>query len=212
MAKIATPIATAEKTKPDNFVIFDEFVEGSAGKVHLIVEYPKTQNRLAQYTAALYETRGIPFNLEAIPLIDPMYQFVYEKFPDLKDKSKAEQVKAKVSFYYRQWAAKTEQDALILALIVPKDNNYIFEREVTPYDNDDFDDEEDLPGLVSTPRIKYNLDNPVEVRLKKFYDWLKQDVSILLKFNTAFELAAVRLNALIVEAETEAGFRTSATG
>lgn len=189
----------------DSLVIYDEILSGTSGNLHIIVEIPKVESRTRLYLQALKSARSIPFDLDAINPLDKMYQYVLEKFPNYA--GKPELSRGKVREFYEQQQGNAYRDAVMLAVTSSKDN--VFDFEPIPYEEDDsFLEEDDLPGLVSAPRITPNLDDPTERRVKQLYDWLKANPTHLIQLQGAFELAVIKVNEMAVKPKLDAdGFQ-----
>lgn len=195
----------AQAAASDNLVVYEDVLTGKESNVKLVVEVPRIETRTRQYHQALKHSRGIPFDMDAINPLDKMYVYALERMPHLKGKPEA--LRDKVRNFYEQLSAGAYRDAMMLAVIASKENEFAFEPK--PYDDDDaFMEDDDLPGLVGPPRVKPNLDDPTEYRLKQFYDWLQANPEQLIKLQPTFELAVIKVNELAVAKKAdEDGFR-----
>lgn len=197
--------------KQDTLVVFDQTLEGTTGKLRIVFEIPKTETNADLYHKALKDSRGIPFEMSAINPLDPMYQYVLQHMKYLEGNYEGQ--KAKVRNFYDQLNAGAYRDAIILALTSSKFeadgktpvNQFDF--EPTPYGEDDEDlmgeEPDSLPGLVNPPRIKPDLSDPTEYRLKQLYDFLRANMNLMPPLIQALDLAVIKINELAVKSKTD---------
>lgn len=206
MSKHTPPVSTSPQNS-DQFIVYDETFEGELGKVRILVEVPRTKSRAELYFSALKESRGIPFDLENINPLDKMYQYVYQNIPTLRGKGNEDAAKAKVQYFYQQQQTDAYRDAVMLAIIADKTNVFDFEPELIS--DEEFGNEDDLPGMVNTPKPERNLQNPTEHRLAQFYTLLKKNTELVYQFTKAFEKATISINELAVAQNvTPEGFQS----
>lgn len=196
------------QTASDTFVIYDDTIKSDKGDVRLLVEVPKTKSRAELYLSALKEARSIPFDIDNINPTDKMYQYVYQNIPTMK--GNPDTAKEKVRYFYERQVNDAYRDAVMLAIISDKSNKFNFEPdEIT---DEEWGVEDDLPGLLDTPKAERNLANPTERRLGQFYTILKHQPDLAFQFVAAFEKAVISMNELAVaENVTEEGFQPQPT-
>ena len=193
----------------EQLIIYDEVLAGKDSALRIFVEIPKVESNARRYLQALKNARGIPFDLDAINPLDHMYAYVLDKYPEFV--GKPELSREKVKHFYQQLEGGAYRDAMMLAVTAHPENKFDF--NPTPYDDDSsFLEDDELPGLVSPPKVKPNLADPTERRLKQLYDWLQANPEHLMKLNGAFELAVIKVNELAVKPKTdENGFQPKPT-
>lgn len=183
-------------TKP----LYEKMLHTPNGDVYLEIKYPQILTRSQLYTDALKDARDIPLDLENINPMDKMYRYVFDKFPNYKGNTEA--AKQKVRFFYEQLARDTQRDGMALAIV--SEAGEAFKEEPEPYQpGDQFDVENELPGLIGPPKILRNLENPTERRLKQFYDFLAKDPKSVFEFERSFEEAIIKINELAGTVETD---------
>lgn len=140
--------------------LIDEHVETPEGimprQLH-IYWGQETKDYAEQYVTALHVARGVPFNLHAIQISDPLVMILSNQL-GITDGSEAIR---QASMYYENWTNEILTHAWMLAFLA--DN--VFTNEPTPYDPP-----KAAPGVPIAPAPRYNLSNPVERRLKQALD------------------------------------------
>jgi hypothetical protein len=196
-ATIETPIEQ-ENQQMLSSVIFDEVLTSSKGwSLRVLVDLARIQDDADRYEDQLRFSRGIPFNLDTLTPFDPLCIYVATNMTWMK----SEDVVNAARQHYQKLISEAQRDSIILATIASPDNRLVLDPQ--PYMEPE---DEALPGLVTMPRVKRNLDNPVERRLKQFIDLLSSDPPVMQRFNAAFEKAAVELTRKAAELDPN-GFR-----
>lgn len=151
-----------------------------------------------QYKDALFVSRHIPFNMNAIPISDPIAMIVGTQYH-----ISGNEAVMQAQNWYSEWAAEAEREAYTLAMLADPMN--VFTNEPLPYPPQ----ENPPPGIPFIPKPQRNLSIPVERRLKQIIDILNLDPmfesKVMSAINNAF-LEAARL--AVTDA---AGFRSGST-
>jgi len=185
----------------ENTKLIDEWVEMPEGstpaKIHIVFNRD-TRDWADQYTSALHISRDIPFNLSTIPVTNPLALIISRMFHITDGNVAVQQAKG----YYESWAYDALKHGWILALL--EDNDFFSQPE--PYE-----EERQPRGLPMIPKPKYDLNNPVEKRLKQIFDTIAVDTNVQVEVMTKINNAFVKLVQEVEEVDDRTGFPADGT-
>lgn len=179
----AKKIEQAESTASINSVLYDKVWEFPKGKIRLTIDLKNVLERMERYKDQLVYSRDLPFNPDSIDIGDPLVQWIAENMSWIA----SDKVKPTAISHYHKMHNSTETDAFILAVTV--DNT--LENAPLPYDEEP--NKEEIPGIVTMPTYKRNVEHPVEARLKQVMDIMASDLGNAMKLMTTLESAMVRI-------------------
>ena len=196
-----------------NPVLLDEAITSEDGEVtlHLKLNIQKFLERKENYADALMNIRHLPYDLELVSGSDPIALLVASQRPAMVKADPNSATRYAVQ-YYKQHISMVQQEAAILVFISSKENNSLLDKEPLPYDDKQRDEDDDLPGILFLPEPRRDLTDPVEIRLRNFYEVLSDHGDLIQAFYTRFNAAMGVLSERAKELgeRDEAGFRTPA--
>jgi hypothetical protein len=170
----------AEKINP---IILDKAVTNEDGDVslHLLIDLQTIFLLKDQYADALRYSRGVPFDINLVSGSDPISLIIAAGRPKLFEKDPDAMVRQARQYYSRQ-ENKIQEEAMVLAVLASPHNDEVLGAEPKPYPPNP----PPPPGVFDIPSPDRDLDDPVEARLKVFYDVIQEDPGFLGQFNTEF--------------------------
>lgn len=163
----------------------------------LIVDITSDMNSIIEkFSDELEISRGIPRDIQNLHPLDPMVMLTIKKAAYIKDATARTNTAVDMARrHYYKLKEETARDALLMAIarktprldFVPK-----------PYEKDD-EDEELFPGFGEPlPKLRRNMENPIEIRLKQLMDLMEADPVAMLEV-----LQNMNRLALVWESEVE---------
>lgn len=186
-------------TKETPQALFDVSVDAPKDsgieKVRILADAQSVEY-ITQYQDALYVSRGIPFDIDSISIGNPLALIIANQN---KEKAmKGVEALRRAKSWYNSWADEARKEAVILGLLA--DNE--FTKEPTPYV-----ERKTAPGIQVIPTPTYDINDPVEYRLKQIKDVLASDVDFQVRLMTQISNAIGSLAQMSGDTD-DAGFQS----
>lgn len=186
-------------------VVYDEVLDTPKGPLRVILDLSTFEKNTDRYHKWLMWARNLPRDLDSISGVDPIVVFLVmeeAKKPEEQRVSNSEVLRMAQLFYQEQ-IETAYQEAAVLAICAHADNQFDF----IPESYDESPDE-DLPGMLTMPPVRRNLNNPTELRLKQIMDILESSPVIAYTFQSRLQQATVELTRKAAAQTNEAGFQS----
>lgn len=207
--KKSTDIVT-QPTQEISTVLYDEVFELSDGRsIRMIVDMATILTKVQEYTQALTDARGLPFDLDNLSARDPIIRYLVAKHDgQIKEKKMSDgQLITLARNYYQRALAEAQSNAHLLAFF-DSDNN-VFDTDPTPYEPVV---EKSARFIEPMPVVEKNLAFSIERTLKQILDMLTSNPSIIGRVMSISDELSVRVNRVVsagglVETD-ESGFQS----
>lgn len=202
---MAKATVKSQPTQEETFnpIVLDEIIETKDGiKLRMVVDITKIRNDSSSYARGLKRARRIP-RLETINMFDSKASEAIDKLKEVGiEKPDSEQVLEMLREYYENQSTRIEQeDSIMLAMFTHNDNREILNIAPKPVEDEVL---ETLPGIIELSEPVKNLFDPAERRLKRLWDIISSDPVVILRWQTLFNQAAMKMQLMAKQIQQEA--------
>lgn len=176
-------------------ILYDETFTLQDGKsFHLVLDMATILTKVQEYTQALTDARGLPFDLDNLSARDRIVRWLVTTYEDkLKSKVVSEgDIIIRAQNYYQRAIADAQIGAHLLAFFDSDEN--VFDNTPIPYDKE-------TPNAARfvepMPAVEKNLAFPIEYTLKQIYDILASNPAVIGRVMQISGDLSVRINRVV---------------
>ena len=187
--------SVSESVKDISTVLYDETFELRDGaKLRLIVDMGTIITKVQEYTQALQDARGLPFDLDNLSARDPIVRYLVTKYEqEMKNNVISEgEILTRARNYYQRALSEAQSQAHLLAFFDSDDN--VFNLTPNPYPKTA---EVTARFVEKMPEIEKNLAYPIEYTLKQILDLMIQNPAVMGRIMEISEELSVRINRVV---------------
>lgn len=188
-------VAHLKELNESSTVLYDETFELRDGKTfRMIVDMATILTKVNEYTQALSDARGLPFDLDNLSARDRIVRWLVAQYEDkIKAKVISEgDILIRAQNYYQRALADAQTGAHLLAFFDSDEN--VFDNVPTPYEKETSNGARFVEPM---PGIEKNLAFPIEYALKQIYDVLTSNPAVIGRVMQIANELSVRVNRVV---------------